>query len=259
LPDFIVGGYKVKSNITGNAGDDALYTSHKYISDVAKTIALFVKLFTENAPGKGHSYEEWRLTFANAVGGCHFVNDQVMGDWLRGRIAQDVANEVERGLDVSGTPIYRHCSAKVLDAYLQTSVFADKFSDHHFNKAMQRPQNVNENPLVYARAMQRLAFPILTAGAATEQYLCSQILEGFSQYWLKSLFIQYQGAKEIIYIYLDDLVKDVQLFLQKHIQSSGSDEVLAPRVQQQQLTLPNSGQSPRQQVGGNKRTFLKFQ
>jgi hypothetical protein len=215
LPDFIVGGYKVKSSITGKADDDALYTSHKYISEVAKTIALSVKMFTENVSGKGQSYEEWRLTFANAVGSCHFVNDFVMGDWLRGRLAQDVANEVERGLglDVSRTPIYRHSSAKVLEAYLQTSVFADQFSDHHFNKAMQRPQNVDESPLVYARAMQKLAFPIFSSGAATEKYLCSQILEGFTQYWFTTLFIRYQGAKEIVYIFLDELVKDINFFL----------------------------------------------
>jgi hypothetical protein len=81
---------------------------------------------TENVTGFGQSYEEWRLTFANAVGSCYYVTDFVMGDWLRGQLAQDVANDVERvmGTDNTGTSIYRFCSAKVLDAHLQKSIYA---------------------------------------------------------------------------------------------------------------------------------------
>jgi hypothetical protein len=102
------------------------------------------------------------LSFANAVGGCHYVNDGIMGDWLGSRLDQDVANEAEcgLGLDVSRTPIYRPCSAKVLYAYLQTSVFADQFSDHHFNKAMQRSQMVGKSPLVYVRAIQNIPYSL---------------------------------------------------------------------------------------------------
>jgi hypothetical protein len=190
LPDFIVGGYKVKSHSSGIDKDDDIYRSHKYISEMAKTIALSCKMSTENVTGNGQSYEEWRLTFANVVGSCHYVTNFVMGDWLRGRLAQDVANEVERGMGVdgSGTSIYRHCYAKVLDAYLQTSVFATQFSDHHYNQEMQRQENVDESPLLYARAMVKRAFPIPVFGAATEQYLCSQILEGFTRPWYKAFF-----------------------------------------------------------------------
>jgi hypothetical protein len=151
LPDFVVGGYKVKSHSSGIARDDDLYKSHKYISEMAKTIALSCPMFTENLTGRGQSYEEWRLIFANAVGSCHFVTDFVMGYWLRGWLAQDVANDVERvmGQDATGTSIYRHCSTKVLDAYLQQSVYAFQLSDHHYNQEMQRGQHPDENPQQY--------------------------------------------------------------------------------------------------------------
>jgi hypothetical protein len=73
---------------------------------------------------------------------------------------------------------------------------------------MQRSQMISENPLVHVRAMQKLAFPFYESGAASEQYLCSQMLEGFSPHRIKSLFIRYQGAKEIVYVSLDDLVRN---------------------------------------------------
>jgi hypothetical protein len=34
LPDFIVGGYKVKSHTPGRTQDDDIYTSHKYLSEM---------------------------------------------------------------------------------------------------------------------------------------------------------------------------------------------------------------------------------
>jgi hypothetical protein len=155
LPKFIVGGYKVKSQETGSAQDDDIYKSHKYISDMAKTIAGKCSMFTENVDGSGQSYEEWRLTFANAVGSLHYVNDSVMGEWLRGQLEQDVANDVERvmGNDSQGHSIYRFCSAKVLDLHLQKSIYAAQLSDHHFHKQLQRAQSHDENPKQYVRGM----------------------------------------------------------------------------------------------------------
>jgi hypothetical protein len=85
------------------------------------------------------------LTFAKAIGSCHYVTDFVMGDWLRGRLAQDVATDVERGMgqDATGTSIYGHCYATVLNAYLQKCYFASQLSDHHYNQEMQRDQRVD--------------------------------------------------------------------------------------------------------------------
>jgi hypothetical protein len=68
-----------------------------------------------------------------------------MGDWLRGRLPQDVTNDVERGMgqDTTCTSIYRHSYATVLNADLQKSVFASQLSDHHYNQEMQRDQRVD--------------------------------------------------------------------------------------------------------------------
>jgi hypothetical protein len=99
------------------------------------------------------------LVFANAVGNEYYVDDFVMGDWLRGQLAQDVANDVERvkGSDSYGTSIYRFCSAQVLDNHLLNNIHASQLSDHHFNQEMQRGQRPDENPQQYVRDMVKKA------------------------------------------------------------------------------------------------------
>ena len=107
---------------------------------MARTLAAKVDIFYENTSGRGQSYEEWRLTFANAVGNEYFVDDFVMGGWLRGLLHQEIANDIEMvmGNDASGTSVYRFCSAKVLDTHLLGSIYASQLTDHHFNSEMQR-------------------------------------------------------------------------------------------------------------------------
>jgi hypothetical protein len=62
-----------------------------------------------------------------------------------------------------------------------------------------------------------------------------------------------------VYSSPDALVTDVKNFHKLHIQAGGSATIAAPRVQQQQqLTLPNSGQGSRQPAGGSKRTFSTY-
>jgi hypothetical protein len=185
-----------------------------------------------------------------------------MGDWLRGRLAQDVANDVERGMgqDATGTSIYKHCYATVLNAYLRKSVFASQLSDHHYNQEMQRDQRVDDNPQQYIRDMVQKAFPMAASGAATQQYLCSQILEGFTRPWYRALFVTFQGPRDTVYTSLDTLVTDVQHFHKLHIQSGGSATMASPRSQQQQqpmqqllqYTLPHP--SPRQPAVGSTRS-----
>ncbi len=140
LPDFIVGGYKVKSDKTGDPKDDEVFKSYKYISSMARTLATKVPIFVENTSGHGQSYEDWRLIFANAVGNEYYVDDFVMGEWLRGLLHQEIANDVDMfmGVDAFGTSMYRFCSAKVLDTYSLGSIYASQLTDHHFNTEMQR-------------------------------------------------------------------------------------------------------------------------
>ncbi len=153
LPDFIVGGYKVYSDKSGDLKDNEVFKSYKYKSDFARTLASKVNIFVDNTSGHGQSYEDWRLIFANAVGNEHYVDDFVMGDWLRGLLHQEVANDVDMfmGVDDLGTSIYRHCSAKVLDTYLLGSIYASQLTDHHFNTEMQRVQGSHENSQEYVR------------------------------------------------------------------------------------------------------------
>jgi hypothetical protein len=124
---------------------------------------------------------------------------------------------------------------------------------------MQRDQRVDENPQYSVCDMVIKAFPIAASGAATHQYLCSQILEGFTRPWYKALFITFQGPQDTVYTSLDTLVTDVKHFYKVHIQSGGSATMASPRSQQQQhplqqqrqYTLPHS--SPRQPAVGTKR------
>jgi hypothetical protein len=53
-------------------------------------------------------------------------------------------------------------------------------SDHHYNQETQRGQRPDENPQQYVRDMVKKAFPIAHFNAAGQQYLCSQIYEGFT-------------------------------------------------------------------------------
>jgi hypothetical protein len=87
LPPFIEGGYKVKSKETGVASDDLIFTSQKYILDVKKHLASTVVVFTEDSKGPGGNYQAWRQTFSNAVGEYRYINDFIMGELLRSRIA----------------------------------------------------------------------------------------------------------------------------------------------------------------------------
>jgi hypothetical protein len=110
LPDFVVGGYKVKSDRTGNLNDDEFFfQSHKYIISIARTIATKVPIFPENTSGHGQSYEDWWWIFANTVGKEYYEDDFVMGKWLKGLLHQEIANNVEMvmGLDESGVSIFR--------------------------------------------------------------------------------------------------------------------------------------------------------
>jgi hypothetical protein len=82
LPDLVVGGYKVKSHSSGIAKDDDYNKSNKYISAIAKTIALSCSMFTENLKGRDKSYEDDVRHLLKAVGSCHYVTDFVMGGRL---------------------------------------------------------------------------------------------------------------------------------------------------------------------------------
>jgi tRNA G26 N,N-dimethylase Trm1 len=125
------------------------------------------------------------LIFANAVGNEYYVDDFVMGEWLWGQLAQDVANDVERvmGRDSSGTSIYRFCSASVLDTHLLGSIYASQLTDHHFIQEMQRGQRSDENPQQYVCEQVKKAYKIAHTNQAPQQYLCSQIYEGFTPLW----------------------------------------------------------------------------
>jgi hypothetical protein len=233
----------VRSDDIGNLNDDIYYAFQKVIVDVTKQLAVRVKGYTENILGKGESYEAWRLTFANVVGGHRYFNDEIMGMWLRSRLEQDVANEALLGMgtDESGTPRYWHSSAKELDVFLQKTVFSDQSSDHHYNKEMGRQQRVNEPPLVFVRAMQKIAGPIFASGGATEQYLASQILEGFSDYWKRNLCIRFQSSEEVVYTAINSLVTGVRRFHYLYLAADGSQQEI-PRVDMNNNTFPQSKQ-----------------
>jgi hypothetical protein len=121
LPPFIEGGYQVKSEYTGVAVDDHIFTTQRYIMGVKKQLSTSVVMFTEDSKGPGGNYQAWRQTFSNAVGELRYINDFVMGGILRSRIAQDVARSVINALgkDDHGAPLYWKASAIVIDAYLQ--------------------------------------------------------------------------------------------------------------------------------------------
>ena len=114
-----------------------------------------------------------------------------MGDLLRDRIADDVAAAVTLALgnDAEGSPVYWQTTATVIDTYLQTSIFASTISEHKLNEAMSNAQLQSELPLAYARGKQRLAVPIYTGGDATQQYLASQILTGFTTFWKRRFLL----------------------------------------------------------------------
>ncbi len=237
LPDFIVGGYKVYSDKSGDLKDNEVFKSYKYKSDFARTLASKVNIFVDNTSGHGQSYEDWRLIFANAVGNEHYVDDFVMGDWLRGLLDQEVANDVDMfmGVDELGTSIYRHCSAKDLDTYLLSSIYASQLTDHHFNTEMQRVQGSHENPQAYVRDQVKKAYKIANTKQASQQYLCSQIYEGLLPVWKKALFYTFQGPIEKVYNDLAILSKDVCHFYKLHVQSGGKLQLSTPQLPQTQV------------------------
>jgi hypothetical protein len=146
-----------------------------------------------------------------------------MGDFLRSRLADDVAEKITiaLGKDAEGSTVYWQTTANVIDTYLQTSIYASKISDHTLKVQMSRSQLSFEFPLSYARSKQRLAVPIYEAGDAPEQYLAPQILEGFTPFWKQSLFLKYQATTEKFYYFIEDLVADVRRFYDLHLQSGG--------------------------------------
>jgi hypothetical protein len=206
---------------------------------MAKQLASKVSMFCENTSGHGISYEDWRLTFANAVGNEYFVDDFVMGGWLRGLLHQEIANDIDMvmGNDATGTSIYRFCSAKVLDTHLLGSIYASQLTDHHFNSEMQRPQSPGENPQQYVRDMVKKAYKIAATNQASQKYLCSQIYEGFTPTWKKALFYTFQGPIETVYSDLATLSRDVCYFFKLHNQSGGihasATHTQAPVITQQ--------------------------
>jgi hypothetical protein len=72
-----------------------------------------------------------------------------MGDYLRSRLAQDVATTIitALGKDSGGSPVYWQAPAKVIDTYLQTSIYASKIFEHKLNVQMSRGQLSSELPL----------------------------------------------------------------------------------------------------------------
>jgi hypothetical protein len=138
-------------------------------------------------------------------------------------LAEDVASAVitALGTDSEGSPVYWHTTATVIDNYLQTSLFASTISEHVLNEAMAKAQLVSELPLAYARAKQRLAVPIYTNGDATQQYLASQIMSGFTLFWKRALFIKFQDNRKKVYMTVESLVKDVKLFYDLHLEAGG--------------------------------------
>jgi hypothetical protein len=205
---------------------------------MARTLATKVPIFAENTSGHGQSYEDWRLIFANAVGNEYYVDDFVMGEWLRGLLHQEIANDVDMfmGVDAFGTSIYRFCSAKVLDTYLLGSIYASQLTDHHFNTEMQRVQRPDENPQEYVRNQVKKAYKIANTKQASQKYLCSQIYEGFTSVWKKALFYTFQGPIETVYNDLAALSKDVCYFYKLHVQSGGMLNTSAIQVSTGQLS-----------------------
>jgi hypothetical protein len=110
----------------------------------------------------------------------------------------------------------------VIDAYLQKRKFAAKISGHTLNVQRSRPQLISELPLDYVRSRQRLAVPIYEAGDATEQYLASQILVGFTSFWKKASFIKFPVRTEKVYFLIKELLDDVRLLYDLHLQKGGA-------------------------------------
>jgi hypothetical protein len=59
-----------------------------------------------------------------------------MGELLRDRLAEDVAAAVTiaLGMDAEGSPVYWQTTAKVIDTYLLTSIYASTISEHKLNE-----------------------------------------------------------------------------------------------------------------------------
>jgi hypothetical protein len=87
---------------------------------------------------------------------------------------------------------------------------------------MSKPQLIFELPLDCFRSRQRLATPIYEAGDATEQYLASQILVGFTSFWKKALFIKFPVRTEKVYYLIEDLLTDVRILYDLHLETGGS-------------------------------------
>jgi hypothetical protein len=115
---------------------------------------------------------------------------------------------------------------------------------------MSKIQLQSELPLAYARAKQRLAVPIYTAKDATEKYLASQILMGFTTFWKKALFIRFQDTKEKVYESVDELVRDVRRFYDLHLQSGG--------VPNEPSGNTNSGYQGNQGYSGGKQSSMSM-
>jgi hypothetical protein len=258
MPPFIEGGYKVRSKETGVASDDLIFTSQKYILDVKKHLATIVIAFSEDK-GHGGNYQAWRQTFSNAVGEYRYTNDLIMGEFLRSRISQDVARTVSiaLGKDANGSPLYWTASATTIDDYLQKSLFATIISEHKLNEEMSKPQSSSELPVAYVRARQILATPIYESGDATEQFLASQILTGFTSFWKKALFIKFAVREEKVYYSIGELLKDVRILYDLHLKTGGSlTEPIFPNRQGSSGNYQANGyQSSNTNGSGAKRQF----
>jgi hypothetical protein len=152
------------------------------------------------------------------------------------------------GNDSSGTSIHRLCSAKVLDTHLLNNIYASKLSDRQFNQEMQRGQRPDENPQQYVRDMVKKAYKIAHTNQATQQYLCSQIYEGFLSQWKKALFLTFQGPIKKVYNDLDTLSKEVCYFYKMHVQSGGFASIAQTRPISRQ---PANNNQPRNTQNNN--------
>jgi hypothetical protein len=98
--------------------------------------------------------------------------------------------------------------------------------------------------------MVKKAYKIAHTNQASQQYLCSQIYEGFTAMWKRALFYTFQGPLEKVYNDLDTLSKDVCYFYKMHVQSGGNATINPSRVPNRQPAITNQFR-PNQQSYGN--------